>query len=267
MEPEYNPESSEDQEELNDGDNTLSISINSDNNDEENSSFSNLELNESEDFFISEEEWNLEEIVYENQPFKPNTTPIYNKVIQPALNKNFLEELSKIPEKEITPKYFFRKIVDNELLLKISKFTNEYFHKNIEPNISLKIKSHKKKWVDVSIEDIYKYFLLNIYFGTIKLPSYKMNWSKNKYLNQLWVGENFSIDRFNEIHRAIKYSSKSFTSNEKEDKYKDFLHAIIVNSNKLYQASNQKSIDESMVRFQGRAKHLFYMKFKTIKIY
>ena len=92
-----------------------------------------------------------------------------------------------------------------------------------------------------------------------------MNWSKNKYLNQLWVSEYFSIDRFNEIYRAIRYSSKSFTSNEKEDKYKDFLHAIIVNSNKLYQSSNQKSIDESMVKFQGRAKHLIYIKNKPIK--
>lgn len=84
-------------------------------------------------------------------------------------------------------------------------------------------------------------------------------------MNQLWVSGNFSIDRFNEIYRAIRYSSKPFTSNEKEDKYKDLLHSIIVNSNKLYQASNQKSIDESMVKFQGRAKHLIYMKNKPIK--
>ena len=144
MEPQYNSESSEEQEELNDGDNSSSISINSDNNDEENSSFSSLELNETEDFFINQEKWNLEETICENQPFKPNTTPIYNQIIRPALNKNFLEELSKHSLKEITPKYFFRKIVDNDLLLKISKFTNEYFHKNIEPNISLRIKSHNK---------------------------------------------------------------------------------------------------------------------------
>ena len=92
MESQYNSESSEEQEEPNDGDNSSSISINSDNNDEENSSFSNLELNETEDFFINQEEWHLEETIYENQPFKPNATPIYNKIIRPALNKNFLEE-------------------------------------------------------------------------------------------------------------------------------------------------------------------------------
>ena len=221
------------------------------------SSFSNLELNETEDFFINQEEWHLEETIYENQPFKPNITPIYNKIIRPALNKNFLEELSKLPKKEITPNYFFRKIIDNDLLLKISKYTNEYFHKNIEPNISLRIKSHKKKWVDVSIEDIYKYFLLNIYFGTMKLPNYKKNWAKNKYLNQLWVSENFSIYRFNEIHRVIRYSSKSFISNEKEDKYKDFQHSIIVNSNKLYQASNQKVLMNQWPNFKIRLSILF----------
>ena len=44
---------------------TSSISINSDNNDED-SSFGNLELNETEDFFINQEEWHLEETIYEN---------------------------------------------------------------------------------------------------------------------------------------------------------------------------------------------------------
>ena len=38
-----------------DGDNSSLISINSDNNDEENSSFSNLELNETEDFYTNKE--------------------------------------------------------------------------------------------------------------------------------------------------------------------------------------------------------------------
>jgi len=107
MEPQYNTESSEVQKEQNDGDNSSSITINRYNNDEENSSFSNLELNETEDFFINQKEWHLEETIYENQPFKPNTTLIYNKIIRPALNKNFLEKLSKLPKKEITPKYFF----------------------------------------------------------------------------------------------------------------------------------------------------------------
>jgi len=62
MEPQYNTESSEVQKEQNDGDNSSSITINRDNNDEENSSFSNLESNQTEDFFINQEERHLEEL-------------------------------------------------------------------------------------------------------------------------------------------------------------------------------------------------------------
>ncbi len=49
------------------------------------------------------------EIRYENRPFKQNEKPINNKIIHPSLNKNLLEELSKINKNQITPKYFFKK--------------------------------------------------------------------------------------------------------------------------------------------------------------
>ena len=45
----------------------------------------------------------------------------------------------------------------------------------------------------------------------------------------------------------------------KEEKYKDFLFDIISNSNKLYVSSNQKTIDESMVKFEGRVKKMLFI--------
>jgi hypothetical protein len=40
---------------------------------------------------------------------------------------------------------------------------------------------------------------------------------------------------------------------------------IIINSNLYYKASNIKSIDESMIKFSGRAEYIIYMRNKPIK--
>ena len=80
-----------------------------------------------------------------------------------------------------------------------------------------------------------------------------MNWSTNIYLKQNWINEKIIFDRYKQINKGIIFSSKSFISKEKEDKYYDFMKNIIINSNLYYKASNIKSIDESMVKFSGRA--------------
>ena len=92
-----------------------------------------------------------------------------------------------------------------------------------------------------------------------------MNWSTNIYLKQPWITERMSFDRYNQINRNIRFSSKSYSSNRKGDKYEDFLKRIINNSNLYYNSSNIKSIDESMVKFAGRAKYIIYMRNKPIK--
>jgi hypothetical protein len=74
-----------------------------------------------------------------------------------------------------------------------------------------------------------------------------------------------SRDRYRQITQYIRYSSHSITSDNKGNKYKDFLFKIILNSNKLYKPSNQKSIDESMVKFEGRVQNVVYMRDKPIK--
>ena len=61
--------------------------------------------------------------------------------------------------------------MDNKLLLKIAKWTNEYHQEQINSEKSDILKNkHKLKWIDCTIDDIYNYILLQIYFGTIKLP-------------------------------------------------------------------------------------------------
>ena len=67
-------------------------------------------------------------------------------------------------------------------------------------------------------------------------------------------------DRYYQISKNIRWSSNSKNKEIKEEKYKDFLFDIISNSNKLYISSNQKVIDESIVKFEGMAKNVIYIR-------
>ena len=54
-----------------------------------------------------------------------------------------------------------------------------------------------------------------------------MNWSTNIYLKQNWINEKITLDRYKQINKSIRFSSKSFISKEKEDKYHDFIKDIL----------------------------------------
>ena len=118
-----------------------------------------------------------------------------------------------------------------------------------------------------TIDAIYNYILIQIYFWTIKLPYIKFCLSKNVYLNQKYVVNKMTRDRYYQISKNIKWSSNSKNKEIKEEKYKDFLFVFIFNSNKLYDSSNQKAIDESMVKFERRAKNVIYMRDKPINLF
>ena len=53
-----------------------------------------------------------------------------------------------------------------------------------------------------------------LYFGIIKLPDVYMNWSTNIYLKQNWINEKITLDRYKQINKSIRFSSKSFNSKE-----------------------------------------------------
>ena len=80
-----------------------------------------------------------------------------------------------------------------------------------------------------------------------------------------YIVNKMTRDRYYQISKNIRWSLNSMNKEIKEEKYKDFLFYIISNSNKLYVFSNQKTIDESIVKFEGRAKNVIYMSDKPIK--
>ena len=81
----------------------------------------------------------------------------------------------KLKKRILLLQNFFKKKIDDELLLKIIKWTNEYHQEQIKAEKGDTLKNyHNLKWNDCTIDDIYNYILLQIYFGTIKLPDIKL---------------------------------------------------------------------------------------------
>lgn len=107
-----------------------------------------------------------------------------------------------------------------------------------------------KKWYDTTKKEIYTFLLIYDYLGILKLSSIKMNSSSNIYLKQPWITERITFDRYNQINKSIRFSSNSFSSKKKEDKYEDFLRSIINNSNLYYISSTSKVLMNQRLNFQ-----------------
>ena len=79
---------------------------------------------------INNNEWK-EEICYEKESIISfSNNPIPTNIIKESLNEKFKND---IISKDLPPKYFFKLIINNILLEKISLWTNEYYHKVLEP--------------------------------------------------------------------------------------------------------------------------------------
>ena len=156
-----------------------------------------------------------------------NKTPILNSIIKPEISTNLANKI-KQPE-DITPTFIFREIITNKLLQKICNWTNDYHNQlnNKETdnkNLGNKnIRKHQIKWKDLTLDEVYDFILLQIYFGVVKIPDIRLCWSKNAYLNQKYVYEKKSRDRYRQISQYIRYSVYLDNSDNKESKYKDFL--------------------------------------------
>jgi hypothetical protein len=132
-----------------------------------------------------------------------NKKPILNTIIKPEISTNLANKIKK--HEDIIPTFIFREIITNKILQKIYNWTNDYHNQLNNKKMDNKdlgntnIKKHQIKWKDVMLDNIYDFILLQIYFGTVKIPDIRLCWSKHTYLNQKYVCEKMSHDRYRQI--------------------------------------------------------------------
>ena len=110
------------------------------------------------------------------------------------------------------------------------------------------------------------FFGILIYMGIVKKPSCKEYWSKSILFGNPGFRELMTIDHFEQIRSYLHFVDEK-ESNKKDPFYKirPMVDHIISSSQKLFSPEQCLTIDESMIRFNGRSGHKVYMPLKPIR--
>ena len=149
-----------------------------------------------------------------------------------------------------------------DMVATICQFTNKYAAAN-----AAKKPSSYEGWVDVTPEEMYRYFGLLYYMALIPLPRIDLYWSTGPLFLGLWARAFIvSRNRFQQISSFLKVSN--FETENKCDKLAKvkFIHDYIRRKcMKLFQPDEHVSIDERMVPNKGRYAFRQYIKDKPTK--
>ena len=127
------------------------------------------------------------------------------------------------------------------------------------------------KWKIVSVEELKAFFGFLILMGIDHLPSLNDYWSKDPLLHYAPVADRIPRLRFREITRYLHFVNNDDLSprgNPAHDRLGKVRPLISHLGNKfatLYDPSKEVSVDEAMIKFQGRSSLKQYMPKKPIK--
>lgn len=116
---------------------------------------------------------------------------------------------------------------------------------------TVKAKARIWKWTPLTSEELYTFFALRILMGIIKKPKLEMYWSTNPLLDTPIFREHISLRRFQSIQRYIYFSVHN-ESDDKIRKVRPFFEYLVQRFQKAYRPGPNISIDETLLKFQGR---------------
>jgi hypothetical protein len=176
----------------------------------------------------------------------------------------FREEFSSRVNDPIDYFYLF---FSEEFLLEICKHTQAYYLSKYRDRSKKRRASHERKWSAPDLVEMKAFFGILIYTSIVKHSLLSDYWSKSLLFSSHNVGKIMSRDRFFQIKKALH-----FVDEDDEDLHEDPLYKIrpvinkfIVASRALYTPGQYLTIDESMIRFNGRSSMKVYMPLKPIK--
>jgi len=159
---------------------------------------------------------------------------------------------------------FFGLFLDNDFLYEICSYTDKYYNdKNKNKHAK---KSHKKKWKSPDLVDIKAFFGLLLAMGIVSKPKLEDYWCKSVLLGTPGFAEIMSFDHFKQILRCLVfYDVENFDDQDRLSKIRKFINHVLDASQRLYEPSQHLTIDESMIKFNGRSLMKVYMPSKPIK--
>jgi hypothetical protein len=166
------------------------------------------------------------------------------------------DSLPPPPEDEMTPYQFFKALIDDEMLERISMETNLYAH------------AKEGKVVNVTKDEIEKYFGILLYMGVVSMSQYHMYWAKESRFPL--IADVMSRNRFETIRRYLHFNdnanakSRDDPAHDKLYKIRPLIDGLRLNLNCIPPEEHQ-SIDEQIIPFKGRSFLKQYIKNKPHK--
>jgi len=192
----------------------------------------------------------------QNVNFKTNL-PIFKEKEGPYKNLASLNE----------PIEFFGLFLDDDFLQKICENTDLYYqaYKNQKNRTTKRLSdSHKKKWTKPDLDELKAFFGILLYMGIIQKPKIEDYWSSSILVGTPGIAQILSCDHFVQILRSLSYTPGR-NNEDPLHKIHPLKNQIISVSKKLYGPSKYLTIDEGMIKFNGRHKMKVYMPLKPIK--
>lgn len=183
--------------------------------------------------------WRKDDDVLNNYTYNPNSEVT-------GINPDLFDLL-----KDGKPFDFFKLIVDDIIVEKIVKETNNYAQQKIN-STPLSKYSRLSKWTPTSIEEIHNWLGLVMAMGLVEMREIEMYWS-NSTLFSTSFRNIISRNRFQLLTSMIHYSNNE-TADKNNRLYKlgTITDDVMINSNNCMTPSEVMCIDESVIPFTGR---------------
>lgn len=116
-----------------------------------------------------------------------------------------------------------------------------------------------QSWTPITVPELEAYFGFNILMGVVKLPSLDDYWKKDPLLHYHPIASKISRDRYRDIRKYIHFvdnttlSPSGSAGSDRLAKIRPLLTQITNKCQELYDPHKDVSVDEAMIKFQGRS--------------
>ena len=151
---------------------------------------------------------------------------------------------------DITPIQLFRLYFDLEFLSDILYFTNR------KAETKLAVKKSDKLFIPLTIEELEKFIGVQIYMCYHILPIEKDHWSTNPLKGSEPIQKTMGRDKYLKIKWNLSFYNKDqVIESDKVFKIRPLIDRVSQVARSMYQPNRELSIDESLVKFDGRFQH------------
>ncbi len=163
-----------------------------------------------------------------------------------------------------SPSESFRLFFTSDLIEMIVEQSNMY---------AMEVMDEEKveKWNPITTQDLEAYFGFTILMGINSLPALEDYWKRNPVYHYSPVADRISRDRFMEISRYLHFADNSTLAPRGSPRYdrlakvRPVLEHLKTRFSVVYTPGQDLSVDEAMIKFQGRSSMKQYMPKKPTK--